>query len=182
MLLGSSGNDVFITDQINGDINRTDRDVITLGNVDGNDTGNDVIKDFDINGANGGENNFDTLEFTFDDTEFSLATRNDILDFVAYIESDGDRNTDAVQDGSDLIFVFGRDAENPDIITSSIRLEDVVGRNGLSNSRLGNNSVDSVGDTQMDLFAVAGDIEVGSNSNDTLTGCLLYTSPSPRDS
>ena len=170
LLVGSSGNDVFTTDEINGDRDRFDQDVIDLGNVDGNDTGNDVITDFDVNRANGGENNFDTLDFVFGGIDFSLSSRNDLLDFVDFIETDGDIQTDAILDGSDLIFVFGRDSDNPDIITSSIRLEDVLGQNGLNANRLNNNSVDILGTSELDIFASGQDISVGSNQNDALTG------------
>ena len=170
LLIGSTGNDVFTTDEINGDNGQFDQDVISLGNVDGNDTGNDVITDFDINQANGGENNFDTLDFTFAGTDFSLSTRNELLDFVNFLESDGDSQTDAILDGSDLIFVFGRDSDNSDIITSSIRLEDVLGQNGLNLTRLGNNSVDILGTSDLDIFTAGGAVEVGSNGNDSLAG------------
>ena len=170
LLVGSSGNDVFTTDEINGDRDGFDQDVIDLGNVDGNDTGNDVITDFDVNRANGGENNFDTLDFVFGGIDFSLSSRNDLLDFVDFIETDGDIQTDAILDGSDLIFVFGRDSDNPDIITSSIRLEDVLGQNGLNANRLNNNSVDILGTSELDIFASGQDISVGSNQNDALTG------------
>lgn len=166
-LIGSGGNDVFTTDAINGDNLGDDQDVIQLGNVDGNDSGNDVVTDFDINNFDGGENNFDTLEFTFNGTDFSIATGRDVLDFVNFIESDGDQGTDAIRDGSDLIFVFGRDSENPDIITSSLRLEDVVGDDGLTSRRLRQNSVDTLGNAELDVFAGSA-VAVGTDSDDSL--------------
>ena len=170
ILIGSTGNDVFTTDLINGDKDRNDQDVIRLGNVDGNDTGNDVITDFDVNRNNRSENNFDTLEFTFQGINHSLSSRNDILNFVAFIESDGDVNTDAIIDGDDLILIFGRDSENPDIITSSIRLVNVVGQNGLSFNRLRSNSVDELGEFQDDFFSAAGNVDIGSDVGETLEG------------
>ena len=165
-LIGSNGNDVFTTDQINGDNDRNDQDVINLGNVDGNDTGNDVVTDFDVNGANGGENNFDTLQFIFNGEPVSLSSRNEILEFVALIESDGDRNTDALVQGDDLIFVFGRDSDDPGIITSSVTLENVVGQNGLNLNRLINNSADDLGVSQLDVFSAAGNVDVGQGASD----------------
>ena len=84
ILIGSTGNDVFTTDLINGDKDRNDQDVIRLGNVDGNDTGNDVITEFDVNRNNRSENNFDTLEFTFQGINHSLSSRNDILNFCCF--------------------------------------------------------------------------------------------------
>ena len=170
ILIGSTGNDVFTTDLINGDKDRNDQDVIRLGNVDGNDTGNDVITDFDVNRNNRSENNFDTLEFTFQGINHSLSSRNDILNFVAFIESDGDVNTDAIVEGNDLILIFGRDSENPDMITSSIRLVDVVGQNGLSFDRLRSNSVDELGEFQDDIFSAAGNVDIGSDVGETLEG------------
>ena len=170
LLFGSPGDDIFVTDAINGDNFNDDRDVINLGNVDGNDTGNDVVTDFDTNNRFGGENNHDTLQFTFNGVDFSLSTGQDLLDFVRFIENDGDRGTDAIRDGSDLIFVFGRDDANPDIITSSIRLEDVVGDDGLTSGNLNRRSVDQLGSSELDIFASSDPVEVGSNSNDSLTG------------
>ena len=168
VLIGSAGDDVFFTDQIDGDIDRNDQDVIVLGNLDNNATGNDVIRDFDVDG--GGENNFDTLEFTFLDNVFSLSTGEDILDFIDFIESDGDRGTDAIQDGSDLIFVFGRDSDNPDIITQSIRLEDVIGSRSLRNSDIANSPTDQLGGFETDVFSANGQILVDNGSDGTLAG------------
>ena len=168
VLIGSAGDDVFFTDQIDGDIDRNDQDVIVLGNLDNNATGNDVIRDFDVDG--GGENNFDTLEFTFLDNVFSLSTGEDILDFIDFIESDGDRGTDAIQDGSDLIFVFGRDSDNPDIITQSIRLEDVIGSRSLRNSDIANSPTDQLGGFETDVFSANGQILVDDGADGTLAG------------
>ena len=170
ILIGSAGNDVFITDEINGDNNNDDRDVIRLGNVDVDNTGNDVVTDFDVNGTNGGENNFDTLEFTFDGNDFSISTRNDIRRFVRFIETDGDVRTDAILDGNDLILVFGRDSDDPSIITSSVRLEDVVGQNGLTQRRLRRDSVDLIGTAELDVFFASGAVEIGSTASETLVG------------
>ena len=170
ILVGSRGNDVFITDAVNGNFNGNDRDIIRLGNVDGNDSGNDVVTDFDVNGTNGGENNFDALEFTFDGIDFSISTRNDIRRFVRFIETDGDVRTDAILDGNDLILVFGRDSEDPSIITSSVRLEDVVGQNGLTQRRLQRDSVDLLGTAELDVFFASGAVEIGSTASETLVG------------
>ena len=170
VLVGSRGNDVFITDAVNGNFNGNDRDVIRLGNVDGNDSGNDVVTDFDVNGTNGGENNFDALEFTFNDQDFSISSRNDIRRFVRFIERDGDVRTDAILDGNDLILVFGRDSEDPSIITSSVRLEDVVGQNGLTQGRLRRDSVDLIGTAELDVFFASGAVEIGSTAGETLVG------------
>ena len=170
VLVGSRGNDIFITDAINGNSNGNDRDIIRLGNVDGNDSGNDVVTDFDVNGTNGGENNFDALEFTFDGVDFSISSRNDIRRFVRFIETDGDVRTDAILDGNDLILVFGRDSEDPSIITSSVRLEDVVGQNGLTQRRLRRDSVDLLGTAELDVFFASGVVEIGSTAGETLVG------------
>ena len=170
ILIGSRGNDIFVTDAINGDNGRFDQDVIRLGNVDGNDTGNDVVTDFDVNRNNRSENNFDSLEFTFNGVNFTLSSRNDFRNFVRLIETDGDINTDAILDGSDLIFVFGRDSGDPSIITSSIRLEDVLGQNGLSFSRLQSDSVDIIGTAELDVFFASGAVEIGSNAGEALSG------------
>ena len=170
VLVGSRGNDIFITDAINGNFNGNDKDIIRLGNVDGNDSGNDVVTDFDVNGTNGGENNFDALQFTFDGIDFSISTRNDIRRFVRFIETDGDVRTDAILDGNDLVLVFGRDSEDPSIITSSVRLEDVVGQNGLTQRRLQRDSVDLLGTAELDVFFASGAVEIGSTANETLVG------------
>ncbi|MDB2686500.1 VCBS domain-containing protein [Mariniblastus sp.] len=170
VLVGSRGNDIFITDAINGNSNGNDRDIIMLGNVDGNDSGNDVVTDFDVNGTNGGENNFDALEFTFGGNDFSISTRNDIRRFVRFIERDGDVRTDAILDGNDLILVFGRDSDDPSIITSSVRLEDVVGQNGLTQGRLRRDSVDLIGTAELDVFFASGAVEVGSTASESLVG------------
>ena len=168
VLIGSAGDDIFFTDQIDGDIDGNDQDVIDLGNLDDNATGNDVIRDFDVN--LGGENNFDTLEFTFRDEVFSLSTDDDFLDFIDFIETDGDSSTDAIQDGSDLIFVFGRDSENPDIITQSVRLEDVIGNRSLSNLDVARSRADQFGGFETDILATDGQVLVDDGANSTLAG------------
>ena len=160
ILNGSAGDDVFFTDEVDGDANGNDRDIIRLGDVDANDIGNDVVRDFDTNSTNGGENSFDTLEFTFAGEEFSLSTANEILDFIEFIESDGNNRTDALRDGDDLIFVFARDSQNPDIITQSIRLEDVITNSGLTSSSVNDSSVNEYGGRELDIIAVDGDVAV----------------------
>lgn len=168
VLIGSPGDDIFFTDRIDGDNNRNDRDVIDLGNLDDNETGNDVVRDFDVNRGN--ENNFDTLEFTFLDNVFSLSTGDDILEFIEFIELDGDVRTDAIRDGDDLIFVFGRDSENPNIITQSIRLEDVIGNRSLTNGAVAGSRVDQLGVFESDLFATDGEILIDDESDSAITG------------
>ena len=168
VLIGSGGDDIFFTDQIDGDFDGNDQDVIDLGNLDDNATGNDVIRDFDVNRGN--ENNFDTLEFTFLDDVFSLSTEDDFLDFIDFIETDGDNSTDAIQDGSDLIFVFGRDSENPDIITQSVRLEDVIGNNSLSILNITSSQVDPLGGNETDILATDGQVLVDDGADSTLAG------------
>jgi len=74
------------------------------------------------------------LNFTFNGQDFSLSTGEDIVEFVRYIESDGDRATDAILDGNDIIFVFNRNDEGG--ITDSIRLEGVLNDDGITQSRL----------------------------------------------
>ena len=169
-LEGSAGDDVFITDEINGDSLRNDRDVIDLGDVDASQTGNDVIRDFDTNNFRGGESNFDTLEFTFAGEDFSLSTGRDIDNFVRFIERDGDIGTDALLDGDDLVFVFGRDADDPNIITSSVRLEGVVGDDGLTVRRLERSSVDRLGSNELDILAVDGNVVVDGDADSPVTG------------
>ena len=118
--------------QADGGSGRNEQNIFEFGDVDANDIGNDVITDFDTNNLNGGENNFDTLEFTFRGDDFSLSTGQHIIDFVALLESDGDSSTGALIDGDDIVLVFSRDADNPEIITNSIRLSGVVNDDGLT--------------------------------------------------
>ena len=147
-LVGGGGNDILIGDQLDGRNAQFDQDVFILGDVSTVNIGNDVITDFDTNNFKGdepgrtSENNFDTLSFTFSGEAFSLSTGSDILDFVDIIEHDGDVTTDALLDGDDIIFVFQRGVT--DNITDSIRLVDVVGDDGLTLSRLANNSIDQL--------------------------------------
>ena len=160
-ITGGQANDVITTDELGGANNGFDQDIIILGDVDNNSIGNDVITDFDTNNYRGGENNFDTLSFTFDGVDYDLSTGRDIVNFVYTIEHDGDYSTDAIRDGNDIIFVFGRD-EN-DVIVNSVRLEDVIGDDGIWNYRLNNASIDYLSST--DVFA-----DIGGNGDDTLTG------------
>ena len=119
------------------------------------------------------------------------------------------------------MFVFQRDAN--DQITDSVRLQDVVGDDGLTTSNLEAASIDQIGASEADVLASRGgptfapsssqalagdnvlfgsaaqdllaggtgndelngnagdDILLGDAGDDVLNGCLLYTSPSPRD-
>ena len=167
---GSAGDDVFITDAINGDNGRNDRDVINLGDIDANDIGNDVITDFDTDNFDGGENNFDTLEFTFAGRDFTISTGEDIAEFVAFLESDGDNRTDALIDGDDVLFVFTRDADDPNIITNSLLLRGVANDDGLTNDVLEDSSIDERSSNELDILAVDGQIIIGDDSGTTLTG------------
>lgn len=148
-LIGGFGNDILTGDQANGYNDYYDRDVFQYSSVDTSDIGNDVITDFDTNNYRGGESNYDRLNFTFDGIDFSLSTGRDIVNFVDYIEHDGDVDTDAIRDGYDIIFVFQRDADG--VITDSIRLEDVIGDDGIWSYRLNQASIDYL--TDEDIFA-----------------------------
>ena len=149
VLTGGTGNDVFTTDAIDGASNRSDQDIVQLGDIAPGSIGNDVITDFDTNNFYGGENNFDTLSFTLGRQDFNLSTGADIVNFVAFLESDGDSSTDAIQDGNDIIFVFARDENG--VITDSVTLEDVIGDDGITQSRLNDASIDRL--TDADVFA-----------------------------
>jgi len=178
-LIGGAGNDVITTDEVDGGNDGNDQDIVVLGDVDNTSIGNDVITDFDTDNFRGGENNFDTLSFTFDGVEYNLAEGRDFVDFVRTIESDGDSSTDAIRDGNDLIFVFSRDENG--VIIDSVTLEDVIGGDGITNGRLNNASIDELSDG--DIFANVGDFEdnvlngadsfdalFGEGGNDTLIG------------
>ena len=98
------------------------------------------------------------------------STDDDFLDFIDFIETDGDSSTDAIQDGSDLIFVFGHDSENPDIITQSVRLEDVIGNRSLSNLDVARSRADQFGGFETDILATDGQVLVDDGANSTLAG------------
>ena len=169
-LIGGAGNDVITTDAEDGSNNRNDQDVVVLGDVLARSSGNDIITDFDTDNFRGGENNFDTLSFTFNGEDFNLSEGRDFVNFVDTIESDGDTETDAIRDGNDLIFVFARDENG--LITDSVTLEGVIGDDGITNNRLNNASVDEL--TDGDIFANFGDFEdnvlSGSDNFDALFG------------
>ena len=153
VLTGGAGNDVITTDEADGGNDRNDQDVIIFGDILPGSIGNDIITDFDTDNFRGGENNFDTLSFTFDGVEYELAEGRDIVNFVAAIESDGDTSTDAIRDGDDIIFVFARDEDGT--ITDSIRLEGVIGDDGITTERLNRASIDEL--SEEDVFATGDD-------------------------
>ena len=158
---GGAGNDILTGDTANGSNDRFDQDVFVFGDVENSSIGNDVLTDFDTDNFRGGENNFDTLSFTFGGVAHELSTGEDIVDFVDFIESDGDTSTDAIRDGSDIILVFQRDENG--FITDSIRLEDVIGDDGITTSRLNNASIDTL--SENDLFVTS-----ATSGNDNLNG------------
>jgi len=167
---GGSGNDILTGDEVNGANDRFDQDIFVFGDVQNTSIGNDIITDFDTNNYRGGENNYDMLSFTFDGVDYNLSTGRDIVEFVDIIEHDGDYDTDAIRDGSDIIFVFQSDEAG--IITDSVRLEDVRGDDGIWNYRLNNASIDNL--SYSDIFAVQGGDEAeqftGTNQRDALYG------------
>ena len=179
--IAGAGNDIITTDALGGDNDIDDQDVIILGDVSAESIGNNIITDFDTNNFNGGENNFDTLSFTFDGVEFELTTGGDFVRFVDTIESDGNTDTDAIRDGDDIIFVFGRDENG--FITDSVTLEGLIGDDGITNGRLSVSSIDEL--TDGDVFVDASDdienelsgtsdddILFGSEGNDAIVGGL----------
>lgn len=128
VLAGSGGNDTLTG-------GRGDRD--TFVGVEGNDT----ITDFDVDG--GRERSYDRLEFAFDmdndghieaHEHFALSTTEDFVAFVHAIETNGDGSDDALVNGRDLVLALERDHEGN--ITRSVTLENVVGRDGLTNDAL----------------------------------------------
>ena len=169
VLEGTSANDIITTSAANGASDRYARDTINIGEIQPGSIGNDVITDFDANNFRGGENNFDTLNFTFNGQDFSLSTGKDVVDFVRYIESDGDIETDAILDGNDIIFVFNRNEDGG--ITDSIRLEDVFGDDGITQGRLNRASIDRLSDA--DVFVAFDDDtpsdDDGANPDDDVT-------------
>ena len=168
VLIGGAGDDVLTGDAVNGARDRFDRDIFVLGDVQNTSIGNDTITDFDTNNFFGGESNFDTLSFTFNNRNFNLSTGLDILSFVFTIEHDGDVDTDAIRDGNDLIFVFARN-ENGEI-TDSIRLENIIGDDGVTDGFLNLVSVDDI--TDQDVFADNNDVDnnIPTPDDDVLSG------------
>ena len=154
-IIGGAGNDILTGDAANGSRGWYDRDTFYLGQTESIAAGNDIITDFDTNNYWGGEANFDKLKFVFDSHLFSLSTGRDIVKFVSYIEHDGDIDTDAIRDGNDLIFVFLRDEDGYAI--SSIRLEDVIGDDGITDHRLDCASVDYLTNIDFDALVIAHD-------------------------
>ena len=152
---GGAGNDIMTGDAANGSRGWYDRDTFYLGQTESVYAGNDVITDFDTNNFWGGESNFDKLKFIFDGQLFNLSTGRDLIKFVSYIEHDGDRDTDAIRDGNDLIFVFLRDEDG--YAVSSIRLEGVIGDDGITDHRLDCASVDYLTNTDFDAPVIAHD-------------------------
>ncbi len=152
---GGAGDDIMTGDAINGSRGWYDRDTFYLGQTEHASAGNDVITDFDTNNYWGGEANFDKLKFVFDGHLFSLSTGRDLVKFVSYIEHDGDIDTDAIRDGNDLIFVFLRDEDG--YAVSSIRLENVIGDDGVTGHRLDCASVDYLTNTDFDAPVIAHD-------------------------
>ena len=144
-IVGLAGDDVLTGDTADGDNNTFDQDIFVFGDVDVVDNGNDTITDFDTNNLNGGENNFDTLTFNFGGESFSLATGQEFLGFVNVIESDGNADTDALVFDDDLVFAFQRNRIGE--ITDSIRLNDVVGDDGLSVANLTTQSADFISES-----------------------------------
>lgn len=121
----------------------SDRNIFVVG------AGTDAVLDFDIDG--GGETSFDTLVIDFDFTAVpgiapdagtaltalgtqGLSTTEDILHFVALIETDGLGETDAIIDGADLVLVLARDEAGA--ATDSVRLADIIDGPDLSREAL----------------------------------------------
>lgn len=73
--------------------------------VDPNDVGEMVISDFGLSSGDG-EASYDVLEFEFAGRDWELSGKADMLEFALFIESDGDKDTDAVVSGSDLAWRF----------------------------------------------------------------------------
>jgi len=169
---GTAGDDIITTSGANGASNRFAQDIVNLGVIAPGAIGNDTITDFDANNFRGGENNFDTLSFTLNGQNFSLSTGQDIVNFVHFLENDDSNTTDAIRDGDDIILVFHRNEDGG--ITDSIRLENIVNDDGITNSRLNNASIDSL--TANDVFvdfvnppADDGDIPGDSSTTTTIS-------------
>lgn len=86
--------------------------------------GNSTVIDFDVDGGN--EKTFDTYDFAHDGKSITLRTTEDFLDLAEAFLSDGDDATDAVTEGTDLVFVTARDGDGR--ATASVRFEDIVGK------------------------------------------------------
>ncbi|NSX56968.1 PKD domain-containing protein [Parasulfitobacter algicola] len=114
----------------------SDRVTFALGDVSSGPALDILIPSFDVNGGN--ENTFDTLTFTFNGRDYSLSSTRDFLDFVSFIEFDGDRLTDALispnTDVRDFTLDFG-------VGRGSITLQNIVGNN-LSRRQLKERSID----------------------------------------
>ena len=63
-----------------------------------------------------------------------LSTGSDLIEFAELLNTDGNSDTGAFSDDDDLIFVFQRDELGE--LLDSIRLEDVIGDDGITDSRL----------------------------------------------
>ena len=148
-LFGGAGNDVLTGRQADGGSGRNEQNIFEFGDVDANDIGNDVITDFDTNNFRGGERNFDTVTFTVGGQDFSLSTGRDFLNFINFLGNDGDDNTDALLDGDDIVFVFGRNEAG--LITNSVRFNDLAGDDGLTSRRLNRSAIDDL-DDESDVF------------------------------
>ena len=154
-LKGGVGDDILTGDAADGSKGWWDRDVFYLGHTENAWAGNDVITDFDTNNYWGGEANFDTLVFEFDGHCFHLSTGRSLVWFTSFIEHDGDPDTDAIRDGDDLIFVFLRDEDG--YAVSSVRLEGVIGDDGVTDYRLDCASVDDITHLDFDAPVIAHD-------------------------
>ena len=102
------------------------------------DGGNVVVSDFDVDG--GGEQTFDTYGLRLGSQVLELQTAEEFEKAVFVFEHDGRGNTDAVIDGSDLVFVSGRN--DRDEVTESVRFEDILDGNDLSEQNLAAQGVD----------------------------------------
>jgi len=164
LVLDNTGENVVAGSGSNTIVSGSGNDVIT-----NSVTGNDVITDFDTDNFRGGGRNFDTLSFTFKGEDYDLSTGRDFVNFVRTIERDGDSNTDAIRDGDDLIFVFARDEDGN--ITNSIRLQNIIGDDGITDGRLNRASIDDL--SGADIFVNAGEFDdevlSGTDNGDGLT-------------
>lgn len=89
------------------------------------------------------------MTFTFGGENYSLSIGRDFLDFINILGRDGDDNTDALLDGDDIIFVFGRNEAG--FITNSIRFNGLAGDDGLTSRRLSRSAIDDL-DDESDVF------------------------------
>lgn len=133
-ILNGGGGDDMLTggedgSSNSGSGNTQDRNTFIVGQ------GNDVITDFDLNG--GGETSFDTLviEGVSAVLDAVLETKQDFLDYVETIETDGDVTTDAIRNGDDLILAFERDGGGTQApITDSVTLQDFFATDDIAES------------------------------------------------